>query len=168
MLQIFKALVAHTAIISSGGKETLAPSAALPREYPRNTTGARKMPVHPPQATGGLNSLTEETKSFKPAEGRKEDEQTNGSQCKGWHPPLQESGQLEENRAVDQNIHANAIEGGSREKKGYEYEGQLRMKQTMFLSFDPTHNISGEGGAQDILLIDGASWEVIDYPSGPT
>ena len=166
MLQIFKALVAHAAIISSGGKEALAPSVAPPREYPRNTTRARKMPVHPPKATGGHNLLTEETKSFKPAEERKEGEQTNGSQCKGWHPPSQESGQ--ENRAVDQNIHANSMESGSHEKNRHEYEEQLRMKQKMSFFFDPTHDISAEGGAQVISLIDDASWEMIDYPSGPT
>jgi hypothetical protein len=167
MLQIFKAMVAHTTIISSDGKEALAPSAAPPRDYPRNATSVRKMPVHPPQATGGHNSLTEETKSFKPAEERKEGEQTKGSQCKGWRPPFQESGQG--NRTVDQKIHAKAIEGGGREKKGDEYQEQLHMKETLSLSFDPTHDISGEGGAQVISLIDDASWEVIDYPnSGPT
>jgi len=153
-------MVAHATIISSSGIEALAPSAAPPREYPQNAASARKIPAHPPQATGSHNSLTE-TKSFKPAEESKEGEQTKGSQCKGWHPPFQESRQ--ENRAVDQKkIHAKAMEGGG-EKKGGEYQEQLHMKGTVSLSFDPTHDISGEV----ISLIDDASWEVIDYPGGP-
>jgi len=158
-------MATHATITSSGGKGGLTPSAAQPCEYPRNAASVRQMLAHPPQDTGGHNSLTEETKSVKPAEERKEGEQTKGSQCRGWHPPFQESGQ--ENQAVDQNIHANAMEGGSREKKRHEYEERLHVKQTVPLSFDPTHDISGEGGAQVIPLIDDASWEVIGYPSGP-
>jgi hypothetical protein len=127
------------------------------------------MPVHPPQATGGYNSFTVETK---PAEERKEGgetkgEETKGAQCSGWHPPFQESGY--ENRAVNRRIHAKATEGGSSQKGGHEYEEQLRMKQTVTvsLSFVPTRDASAAGGAQDISPIDDASWEVIDYPSGP-
>jgi len=136
-----KVITAHAIIIASDGEGALAPSVAQPCEYPRNAASARQMPVNPPQATGSYNSLTEGKKSLKPAQDRKEDEQTKGSQCKGWHPPFQESGQ--ENRAVDQNVHANAMEGG------------------------PTHDISGEGGAHVMSLIDDDSWEVIDYSDGP-
>ena len=152
-------------MISSGGKEGLAPSAAQPREDPRNAASARQMPVQPLQVKGSCNSLTEETKSFKPAEERKEGSQTKSTQCKRCHPLFQESGH--ENRAVDQRVHAKAMEDGGGQKKRSEYEEQLRMKQTVSLSFDPTDNISGEGGAQVISLIDDASWEVIDYHSDP-
>ena len=41
------------------------------------------------------------------------------------------------------------------------------MKQTVSLSFDPTHDISGEGGAHVMSLIDDDNWEVIDYSGGP-
>ena len=160
-----KVITAHAIAIASDSEGALAPSAAEPCEYPRNVTSAPQMPVNPPQATGSYNSLTEETKSLKLAEVRKEGEQTKDFQCKGQHPPFQESGQ--ENRAVDQNVHANAMQGGDRKKKMHDYEDQLRMKQTVSLSFDPTHNVSGEGGAQVISLIDDASWEVIDYSGGP-
>ena len=160
-----KVITAHAIAIASDSEGALAPSAAEPCEYPRNATSAPQMPVNPPQATGSYNSLTEETKSLKLAEVRKEGEQTKDFQCKGQHPPFQESGQ--ENRAVDQNVHANAMQGGDRKKKMHDYEDQLRMKQTVSLSFDPTHSVSGEGGAQVISLIDDASWEVIDYTGGP-
>jgi len=155
-------MAAHTIIIASDGKEALALSAAQPREHPRNAASARKMPVHAPEATKNYNSPTEEIKSVKPAEAG---EQMKGSQCKGWHPPFQESGQ--ENQAVGRKIHAKATEGGAHQKKGHECEKKLRMKQAVSLSFDPTRDVSGEGGTQVISLIDDTNWEVIDYPSGP-
>jgi hypothetical protein len=153
-----KVMATHPIIIGSDGTEALAPSAAQPRKYPRNAASAREIPVHPPEATEGYNSSTVETKSVKPAEAG---EQTKGAQCKGWHPPFQESGQ--ENRGVDQKIQAKPMDGEGHDKTRHEYEEQLPMKRVVSLSFDPTHDIFGEGGAQ---VIDDSSWEVIDYP-GP-
>lgn len=54
---------------------------------------------------------------------------------------------------VDREIHAKA--------SGVEAKG---LKQTSSLSFGPVHNVSGEGGAEDILPIDDG-WEFIDYHS---
>lgn len=153
-------MAAHPTIISSGGKEGLAPSPAQPRKYPRNVPRAQQM--HPPHMTEGYNSLTE-TKKFKPAKDRKKGEETKSAQCNGWRPPVQES--VQENRVVDRKIHANATEGESHKKKKHECEEQLCMKQTMSLSVE--HDVFGEGGAEDILPTDDASWEVIDYPSDP-
>lgn len=148
---------AHTTIISREGTEGLAPSAAQPREYPRNLSSARQM--HTPHAKEGYSMLTEETKSFKPAGESKEDEETKGTQCNGWDPPVRES--VQENRAVDREIHAKDTEGVQNK-----YE-PLRINQTVSLSFGPTHDVSGEGGAQDISPTDDASWEMIEYLSGP-
>ena len=121
------------------------------------------MPAPPPQTTDGHDSLIEANRSFTPAEERKEGEEEKGAQHNGWQPLFQESGQ--ENRAVDRKSRENTTEGGSHQKNGHEYEGRLRMKRTVSISFDPTHNVSGEGGPEDISSIDDASWEVIDYPS---
>lgn len=155
-------MAAHAIIIASDGKEALAPSTTQPCEYPRNPPNALKLPVHPPEATEDCNSLTEETKSIKPAEAG---EQMKGAQCKGWCPPFEES--VQGTQAVGRKIHAKAMEGGAHQEKRHEYEEKLCMKQAVSLSFDSTCEVSGEGGAQVISLIDNASWEVIDYCSGP-
>ena len=157
----FGARAAHTTIVSSSSTEVLALDTAEPHKYPRNAASARRMPAHALQMTRGYDSLPETTKTFKHAEERKEGEETKGAQCN--EPPFQESGQ--ENRAVGRTIHAKAKEDGGCHKRGHEYEGELRMKRTASPSFDPTHNVFVEGGTQDILPIDDASWEVIDYPT---
>ena len=146
----------HSIIISSGDEEPLAPNPA----QPRNAASAGQMPAPPPEATDGNDSLIEGNRSFTLAEERKE---AKGAQHNGWRPPFQESGQ--ENRAVDRNSHGKTTEGGGRQKNGHGYEGRLRMKRTLSLSFNPGHNVSGESGPEGISSIDDASWEVIDYPS---
>ena len=154
------ARAAQITIISSGGTEALAPNTTEPHKYPRNAANARQMPAHPLQTADRYESLTETTKSFKHVE---EGEETKGVQCSGGQPPFQESGQ--ENRAADRKIHERTTEDGGRQIRGHEYEGQLRMKRTVSLSFDPTHNVSEEGGTEEILRTDDSSWEVINYPT---
>ena len=149
----------HPIIISSGGEEPLAPNPA----QPRNAASAGQMPASPPETTDGNGSLVEANRSFTPAEERKEGEEAKGAQHNGWRPPFQDSGQ--ENHADERNSPGKTTEGGGCQKNGHEYEGRLRMKRTLSLSFDPAHNVSGEGGLEVISSIDDASWEVIDYPS---
>jgi hypothetical protein len=134
----------------------------MAREYTKNAPSVRKM--RPPHATEGYNSLTKETKEFKPSEERKEGEETKGAQYNGWHAPIQEP--VQEYRAVDRKVHANATEGRGREKKRLEYEEQLRVTQTVSLPLDPTHDASREGGEENDSPIDDSGWEVIDYPNG--
>ena len=151
------ARAAQTTIVSSGGTEALAPDTAEAHKYPRNIASARQMPAHPLQTTDRYGSLTDRTKTCRHAE------ETKGVQCNGWQPPFQESG--EENQAVDQKIHTRTTEDRGHQKGGHEYERQLRMKRTVSPSFDPTHNVSGEGATEGISPIDDSSWEVIDYPT---
>ncbi|KIM37929.1 hypothetical protein M413DRAFT_421233 [Hebeloma cylindrosporum] len=149
----------QTIIISSDGSEGLAPKAAQPRQYPRQDASPQEMSAHPDQATGIYNSFTQ---GSKPAEKRKQGEQMKGAQCKGSQPQFQTSGQ--ENRAVDPEVHAKAMEGGGDQKKRHECEEHeeqsiANSKQTRPISFDSTQGVFGKAPIDD-----DANWVVIDYP----
>jgi hypothetical protein len=158
-------MTVHAPIISSAGKEGLAPNETQPLEYLRNAASTRQMSAYSPQATNKYNLLTGEANGRKPTEEQKEGEQTSGPKRNVCQLLFQESGQ--ENRTVHREIIEKAGQGKGRAKRSHdrEYEGELNMKQTPSLSFDPKHNVSGEGGVEDMSPIDGVSWELIHYPS---
>lgn len=144
-------------IISSGGKEGLATNETQPLEYTRNAASTRQIPARS-QATNGYNLLTREADGRKPTEKQKEGEQMSGNVCQ---PLFQESSQG--NRMVDREIIKKAEQSKERATRSHnpEYEGELNVKQTPSPSFDPKHNVSGEGEAEDMSPIDGVNWELI-------
>jgi hypothetical protein len=159
-------MTVHAPIISSGGKEGLAPKETQLLEYLRNAASTRQIPAHS-QAANGYNLSTGEANGRKPTEEQKEGEQMSGPQSNVYQLLFQESGQG--NRTVHREIIETAGQGKGQATRSHdcEYKGELNMKQIPSLSFDPKHNGSGEGGVEDMSPIDGISWELIHYPSAP-